>query len=101
MIRCNNCGLLFEDENALLFLEDEKGRFLGCSACHSDAYLMDMDIEELRCSHCGNLMDDGFCIREGAEYYCSSDCLHTAYTEEEYLELYEAGDAYWSTWYED
>ena len=93
MIRCNNCDLLFEDDT---------GRFLGCPNCHTDAYLMDIQEEDKRiCRHCGDLVEEGFCIGDGDEYYCSDACLHTVYTEEEYLELYDTGNAYWSTWYED
>ena len=52
------------------------------------------------CSHCGNGMYEGYCIDAGLEYYCSDECLHKHYTEEEYLELYDDGngDSYWTEW---
>lgn len=58
-----------------------------------------VDICEMRtCDCCGAPMIDGFCIRDGMEYFCSDDCLHSTYTKEEYLELYDADEAYWTSW---
>lgn len=57
--------------------------------------------EETRiCSHCGKPMKQGYCIEGGSEYYCSDECLHAHYTDEEYLELYDDGngDSYWTEW---
>lgn len=52
------------------------------------------------CSECGNVMSKGYCIENGAEYYCSDECLHKNYTDEEYNELYDdgMGDSYWTEW---
>ena len=52
------------------------------------------------CTHCGSEMTEGFCIGDGLEYYCSTECLHQHYTEEEYDEMYADGDgdSYWTTW---
>lgn len=52
------------------------------------------------CSHCGKYMNEGYCIENGLEYYCSDECLHKRYTEEEYNELYDDGngDSYWTEW---
>jgi len=36
-----------------------------------------------RCSICGKLMREGYCVDMGAAYYCSDECLHTEYSEEE------------------
>lgn len=44
------------------------------------------------CSHCSKLMTEGYCIDNGCEYYCSDECLHEHYTEEEYLNMYDNGD---------
>lgn len=57
-------------------------------------------LELRKCSHCGKEMSVGYCIRGGEEYYCSDDCLHEHYSEEEYLELYDNGngDSYWTEW---
>ena len=53
-----------------------------------------------RCSHCGRLMTEGFCIESGQEYYCDDDCLHQHYTDEEFSELYADGngESYYTEW---
>lgn len=59
------------------------------------------EIEDLRiCNECGNVMNSGYCIDNGAEYYCSEECLHKHYTEEEFLEMYDNGngDSYYTEW---
>ena len=52
------------------------------------------------CSECSKQMSEGYCIDNGYEYYCSDECLHKRYTEEEYLDMYDSGegDSYWTTW---
>ena len=45
-----------------------------------------------RCSVCGKLMDEGYCEDMGAAYYCSDECLHTEYTDEEWAEECESND---------
>ena len=52
------------------------------------------------CSHCGKPITKGYCIYGGTEYYCSDECLHEHYTDEEYLEMYNGGDgdSYWTEW---
>lgn len=61
-----------------------------------------VDICEMRtCDICGKPMLDGFCIRDGMEYFCSDECLRKVYTEEEYQELYDSDQAYWTTWYDE
>ena len=53
------------------------------------------------CNNCKKRMQEGFVINSGCEYYCSDDCLHTKYTQEEYMELYDEGegDSYWTDWH--
>lgn len=53
------------------------------------------------CDECGKEMWDGFCIDSGMEYYCSEECLHKHYTDEEWDEMYDNGnsDSYWTDWY--
>ena len=58
------------------------------------ALLVDVPV----CSECGKPMTSGYCIADGEEYYCSDECLHKHYTEEEYNEMYENDEAYWTTW---
>ena len=52
------------------------------------------------CSECGRLMIEGYCIEGGQYYYCSEDCLHKNFTEEDYLELHDDGngDSYYTDW---
>lgn len=57
--------------------------------------------EKRYCDVCGDLMEEGYCIYDGLEYYCSDECLHKNYTEEEYLEMYENDEAYWTEWWEE
>ena len=61
----------------------------------------ELDLEHSRCcSECGKPMYEGFCIENGAEYYCSEECLHKHLTEEEYENLYDEGrgNSYWTSW---
>lgn len=53
------------------------------------------------CTNCGKKMDSGYCIHDGWEYYCSDECLHKEYTEQDYLDMYNAGEAYWTEWEEE
>lgn len=51
------------------------------------------------CDCCNKEMQVGYCIHD-SEYYCSDDCLHSAYSPEEYKELCEEDAAYWTQWEE-
>ena len=58
-----------------------------------------------KCDKCGNGMNEGYCIYEGEEYYCSNECLHLVYSEQEWSEMYNAEDnggssSYWTQWEE-
>lgn len=52
------------------------------------------------CTECGCKMESGYVIRDGEEYFCSDDCLWAWYSEEEYEELCENDEAYWTMWEE-
>ena len=57
------------------------------------------DVIAESCSECGKLMREGYCVDMGAAYYCSDDCLHTEYTEEEWAEECENNDqSYYTEW---
>lgn len=61
----------------------------------------ELDLDHVRaCSVCGSAMTEGYCIENGAAYYCSDECMQTEMTEEEYLDLYDDGngDSYWTSW---
>lgn len=50
------------------------------------------------CDICHTEMVSGYVIEDGLEYYCSDDCLHSVYSEEEYDELCQEDRAYWTEW---
>ena len=52
------------------------------------------------CTACGKGMNEGYCIGDGMEYYCSDACLYLHMTPAEYLKLYDdgEGDSYWTAW---
>lgn len=61
----------------------------------------ELDLEHIRiCSECGKPMTEGYCIEDGAEYYCSEECLHENLTDKEYENLYDEGrgDSYYTSW---
>lgn len=51
------------------------------------------------CESCNKEMINGYCVQD-SEYYCSDECLHSAYSPEEYEELCEEDLAYWTQWEE-
>lgn len=56
-----------------------------------------VDVEDARlCKRCGKRMDSGFYV--AGDCYCSEHCLYSEYTEEEYEDLYDDGEAYWTNW---
>ena len=56
------------------------------------------DEDPRECDVCGKVMVSGYCISDGEEYYCSDKCLHTKYTQKEYMKMYDDGYAYWTEW---
>ena len=58
------------------------------------------------CNCCGKPIEcNGFMVVAdggvGWEYYCDKECLHSAYTEKEYLQMYEQDVAFWTTFEEE
>ena len=43
----------------------------------------------------------GYCYGDGLRYYCSEECLHEHFTDEEWEQEYEDGDCYWTEWYDE
>ena len=97
----------------VLYNEDELNKF---AASHEDKFDENTSYYEIaetfvdyfrdtykpcrRCSACGNLMREGYCVDAGEEYYCSDNCLHTEFTDEEWDELCEENDeSYYTEWY--
>ena len=54
------------------------------------------------CDECHHPMIEGFCIDGGMKHYCSEECLHRHYSEDEYMLMYNdgEGDSYWTVWWE-
>ena len=52
------------------------------------------------CNVCEALFDEGYCVGGGEEYYCSDECLHKHYTQDEFNEMHAEGngDTYWTSW---
>jgi hypothetical protein len=52
------------------------------------------------CDECGAGMNEGFCIESGESYYCSEECLHKNYSEEEWQDMYADGEgnSYYTEW---
>ena len=58
-------------------------------------------VNEIRtCSECGNSITEGYCIDNGAAYYCCDKCLHTNISVEDYVDMYDDGKAYYTSWTE-
>ena len=65
-------------------------------------YLKSDETRRRRCTICGAEMREGYCYEGGLAYYCSTECLHKHFTDEEWDALYdENGDSYWTTWEEE
>lgn len=54
------------------------------------------------CDACHKPMVKGYCIDDGFEHYCSDECLHTAYSENEFETMCDDGNgtSYWTVWWE-
>lgn len=53
------------------------------------------------CSECGALMHEGYCCGMGYKYYCSNECLHHDFTDDEWRTECETDDqSYWTDWFE-
>ena len=66
-----------------------------------DDYIDFDDVDHWRqCSVCGALMSSGYFVEDGFsfKYFCSEECLHKEYTQEEYLDMYEDDTAFWTEW---
>ena len=52
-----------------------------------------------RCSECGRLFREGYCVDGGVAYYCSDECLHSDFTDAEWAEECENNDqSYYTEW---
>ena len=51
-----------------------------------------------KCDGCNKGMNEGFCLGDGEEYYCSETCLHKHYDKDEYDDMHKNDFGYWTTW---
>ena len=54
-----------------------------------------------KCSICGSPVIAGYCVNDGMDYYCSDDCLHMVFTDEEWSEAYEEDWGYYTEWFDE
>ena len=90
-------------EKGGLSVDDIREIMAGYVMKHSstESLVDELDLEHIRvCSQCGKPMYEGYCIEDGAEYYCSDDCLHQNLSEYQYQKLYDEGrgNSYWTSW---
>ena len=90
-------------EKGGLSVEDIREIMAGYVMKHSstESLVDELDLEHIRvCSQCGKPMYEGYCIEDGAEYYCSGGCLHQNLSEHQYQKLYDEGrgNSYWTSW---
>ena len=67
----------------------------------TESLVDELDLEHIRvCSECGKPMNEGYCIEDGAEYYCSDECLHANMTDKQFEKLYDEGrgSSYYTSW---
>lgn len=52
------------------------------------------------CTQCEAIMNEGYLIDDGSEYYCSDECLEKNMTREEFNDLYDNGhgSSYYTAW---
>lgn len=85
---CDAMMLLFNVEDAIGYNDDL-----------NDAINILKNIDnKIKCTECNKPMNEGYCIEDGLEYYCSDECLHKHYSDEEYAEMYDEGNVYWTEW---
>ncbi len=59
------------------------------------------DIFVRKCSICGSPVIAGYCVNEGMDYYCSEDCLHMVFTDEEWEQAYNEDWGYYTEWFDE
>ena len=94
----NDLSWTIKDINTGKWVESTKPPYIT-DVDQKTRHLVNLQNEENRvCTCCGNKMWSGYVIRDGEEYFCSDDCLSGWYSEEEYDELCQADEAYWTEW---
>ena len=58
-------------------------------------------IDVRKCDICGKPMIDGYCVGDGEQYYCSSECLAKVFTEYEWEQAYNEDWGYYTEWFDE
>jgi hypothetical protein len=82
------------------YIDKYNNQFMAQSKFELRISLDECEEDYRECHTCGDKIDEGYCIENGEEYYCSDECLYTKYTIEEYEEMYNNGDgnSYYTSW---
>ena len=57
------------------------------------------DVVHRKCHICGEVnFQQGFVVEDGLYYYCSEECLHHDFTDEEWEKAYDEDWGYWTQW---
>lgn len=89
-------------EKSLMITKLEEACMWGAKAISLEKTKDEIKEDVRICSACDEEMYEGYCIHEGEYYYCSPACLNGHFTDQEYQDLYDEGEAYWTSWaYED
>lgn len=84
---------------AVPYLEKEFGMSREEATTELIDWIKSYDQTDYRiCKRCRKAMTKGFVLGDGEAYYCSEECLHQDYTEEEYREMYETDNGYYTEW---
>jgi hypothetical protein len=51
-----------------------------------------------RCSECHKIITQGYVLHDGEKYYCSNYCLYQNFTPNEWQEIYESEQGYYTEW---
>lgn len=92
----------FTKKELMKFAEEHQSMFFNFTKGDTIAeYFTDYYWEKpiRRCSFCGRLMNAGYCVDMGLKYYCSDECLHIEFTDEQWKEECENNDqSYYTEW---
>lgn len=99
-VKCAVCKNV-TDAGFIFINKDGEQKYIG-DCCYDEVrFLFSKDdlknnLQEFRvCDECGKVYNEGFVVCD-TEHYCSEECLYKHYTPEEYQELYDENEAYWT-----
>lgn len=97
-----NTLMEFRQHNWKFWCSFVKGNSSYCQRCFTHKEYCDCKptgiVYARQCDECKKGMNEGYCIADGAEYYCSDNCANKHYTDNELAKMYKDGDSYWTDW---